>query len=208
MVCWQHSESYAKGERCVDGVRERPKRHAALEGEKKRMESAMGAGCEEFADLSWDRFGVVSMKSSIVNPGENTGIGLFAQVDYEVGDVVTEYAGTVKRATGKTTAVDTHDAETHDGFVIRGFRATSSSVTVRSCGQMINDARSNKRNNAERMDISVECVQIDDPNPNNGRLVKNMSSRMFIVARKPIAAGEEIYTQYGSDYWSKFDSEV
>jgi len=185
---------------------QRPKRHAAVEGEKRRMASAMGAGCEEFADLSWDRFGVVSMKSSIVNPGENTGIGLFAGVDYDVGDVVTEYAGTVIKATGKTTAVDTHDAENHDGFVIRGF--TSSSVSLRCCGQMINDARDKKRNNAERMDISVACVQIADPNPNNGKLVKKMSSRMFIVARKPIAKGDEIYTPYGSDYWTKFDSEV
>ena len=65
-VCWQQSESYVKGERYVDGVTERPKRHAAVEGEKRRTASAMGAGCEEFADLSWDRFGVVSMKSSIV----------------------------------------------------------------------------------------------------------------------------------------------
>ncbi len=109
------------------------------------------------------------------------GYGLFAKVDFEKGDRITEYKGRLC----KWREVKAEDG--YNGYLLRVSRtmAIDARPATRTLGRYANDAKGLTRvpginNNAEYVVDGLRC---------------------YIEARRHISKGEEILVGYGIEYW-------
>lgn len=139
----------------------------------------------------------VSLKSSCI---VGAGMGLFGGKDFDKLDLITEYSGHVGLA------VDLH---TSAHFLNKGYIFTLSphlyidgskapSKPGFPGGSFANDSRNSPyRPNAKYVIFNRLPLSI----PKDVRTGVKSSQRMFLVAIEPIKAGEEIFVDYGEDYW-------
>jgi hypothetical protein len=179
-----------------------PKRRAALaclaKLEEQKDESE---GCAfSWSSLSWENHGVRIGISSI----HGAGCGVFAQRDFEIGDVVCEYAGNVCVKVPMDTS---YVLQLSSGFYLDGFRSSlfCAPSKKRNVGSIINDSRTGNDNCAflivdGRRDDCIATV-----NENSG---KKTSQRAFIAATQFIQVGAELLVSYGPDYWLKHGNTV
>jgi SET domain-containing protein len=109
------------------------------------------------------------------------GKGLFANVDFNRGDRITEYAGRKRKW------ADVKDEDGYNTYLLRLDRATAIDARLsKSPGRFANDALgfvrvAGLRNNAEYNIYGDRC---------------------FIEATKKIKKGEEIFVGYGREFWA------
>ena len=159
-----------------------------------------------YSMLDWEKFGKVEVRPSRVKKDEDTGRGIFACVDFERADVITEYVGRYIREDKYDNDNDQrHDAAIHwidkntkrQHWIIRGNSGPKNPSTA--VGQLANDARCNKKNNALRMTVARKHV------PDRFQRRGRHSHALYMVAKKKISAGAEITTNYGTSYWRIVD---
>jgi len=111
----------------------------------------------------------------------NAGMGLFTNADIKKGEKIIEYKGLITTWEG----ADHQDGDNEFVFYVNEDHVIDASKDDTSLGRYANDAKGLRRikgfkNNSEFMEDGL---------------------RVFIVANKNIKAGEEIFTDYGPDYW-------
>jgi len=118
------------------------------------------------------------------------GKGLFTKVFIPKGSYIIEYTGRI------TTWKEVNSGESFNGYVyyINRNYVIDGQTDKKSLGRYANDARG--------------LAKIDGIN-NNSRYVEE-DKRVFIVAKKDIEAGSEIFVAYGKEYWDviKFNLKV
>jgi hypothetical protein len=184
--------------------------------------------------LDWEQFGRVCIRPSVAVPGKDTGNGLFVVVDFEPGDVISEYGGIITDY-----RTDTHlELQTHDAalpvpgyrhtIVLRGFQDPymyghhlfRRHPILTNVAQICNDSRDNlpsnidkPRTNSERIVLSPAVIplRVKRYTPRNARDPTSLCTtpqarmpRMFQVATRSIPQGYEIFSNYHKSYWDMF----
>ena len=206
---------------------QRPRRRAAQEARAKIKEvtdDIMQSEKKAEEELSVFRFspntfGKVEIKQSGV---PNAGLGIFAGVDFQKDDVITEYAGQVLDPTGSANSERNYDLTIpgEKTFVLRGYTSEQlmqklkvetmvkgSRKMVRYAGQIANTCfpcdKDVQTQNAEYQSLHV-------PRKTSGvgarinhiqALNKKRFPRMFVVAKRDIQKGQEIFTFYDYTAW-------
>jgi len=159
---------------------------------------------------NWDKIGQVFAAKSKLSATVDTGNGLFAKVPFKRFDVITQYCGDYYtrlpvsiQKNPNTTYLRTDRKEHGSGIYING-EGNLASLTTSQMGQIIQDPRNNKFINSENeivLGIHVPPAY-RDPACVRGRQVPSDPAKrvhFFDVATRDIAAGEEIFTDYGYD---------
>ena len=116
-------------------------------------------------------------RSSI--PG--TGKGLFTTVEIPKGTIITEYKGKI------TTWKEVDDNDGNNGYIyfVKRNHVIDASNNKKALARYANDARGLRKtkgltNNAEYVEVGT---------------------KVYIKSNKDIAAGSEIFVEYGKEYW-------
>ena len=206
---------------------QRPRRRAAEEAKNRIKEAAdqlMQSEKKAEEELSVfrfspDTFGKVEIKTSGI---PNAGLGIFAGVDFQKDDVITEYAGQVLDPTGSPNNERNYDLTIpgENTFVLRGYISEKlmqklkvktmekgSRKMARYAGQIANTCfpckNENQTQNAEYQALNVPRkasgvgARINDIQMLN----KTRFPRMFVVAKRDIQKGQEIFTFYDYTAW-------
>lgn len=117
----------------------------------------------------------------------NAGNGLFALKEFQKYDIITEYIG--DKITN-TNADEIYGVELNDLIpygVSLNSRYIIDSACVRGIGSLANDSRSSKINNAS---LIIE------------------KGHVFLQATKKILIGQEVFVNYGNEYFTKANTEA
>jgi hypothetical protein len=151
-----------------------------------------------FENIGFLNQGLVIKHSSL----PNAGYGVFATRDYRKWDIVCEYSGQVaKWESSLTVASSTHTGDLNYDQVIHGWRYPL--VTEKkNPGSMLNDAKDSIQTNCflHLSDLSHDARQKYTCFENIGT---KTTARLFIVAKRNIVSGSELFLCYGKKYWVK-----
>ncbi len=134
---------------------------------------------------NWSKINLIVLKKSSI---ENAGLGLFALVNFEENDIITEYKG--KRINNEEVLKLTN---TNNFYYIAQLNSTIS-IDGKRCklknkiglGSMINDNR-------------------QEPNCQLYAVEKNKKLRLFVIAIRNIKSNEEFFLNYGQKYWEQYN---
>jgi len=142
----------------------------------------------------------VSVRRSTL-PG--IGSGLFADKDFEVGDLITEFIGNIVHDDSARKLADEGRA-THIVSAKYGNLNLDGSASLRlphglGGGHFANDGRFHPVEGMPAPGTNAKQFWRED---------KSMAiTRVFLVATRPIEAGDEIFTTYGEEYWARHASQ-
>ena len=137
---------------------------------------------EETKEENWSNFGQVKKQISSI---PNAGFGVFASVDFEDNDIITEYIG--KKITNEKVLELTYGNQFHyiaqldSKTCIDGKRTVNNKTKL---GSMINDIRIQTKTNCALFRIK---------------------SKLYIIATKKIKTNEEFFLNYGKKYWDYYE---
>ena len=119
----------------------------------------------------------------------NSGKGLFAKVDFAANQRIVPYVGEFKTYDISSQYENDHAHNDHRycfeyklGHCIDG-----QNEQISSWGRFVNDAHKSEFKNNSRFVLSF----------------KGKIPQVWIVAKRPIKAGEEIFVSYGRSYWTQ-----
>ena len=117
----------------------------------------------------------------------NSGLGLFAKIDFSKGERIVEYCG------DKVTWAQVED-DADNGYIfhIDDEHVIDARNTLESLGRYANDASGLSK---------VKGIR-------NNALYEEEHYSVFIVADKKIKAGEEIFVAYGKEYWQQVKENI
>lgn len=168
-----------------------------------------------FETLSFLNMGISVAPSLIPNAGH----GIFAQKCFQVGDVITEYAGTVLLA-GKVDVLAVQSFNLGVPFpAIFYYEEIPSTAygisaygkcedTGDAAGHKLNDPQDASLWNATTRTIARSLIPSyveDDQNKYMDQSISKLKYRLFLVATKEIYPGQEIFQPYGMEYWKRAD---
>ncbi len=115
----------------------------------------------------------------------NAGKGLFTDCDIKKGEIVTEYTG--EKLTWAECEKRNNNQEGVNGyfFFVSKNNCIDAQNTPESLGRYANDAQGYKR----------------VPGLKNNAEYQIIKRKPYIVAKRNIKAGEEIFVSYGKEYW-------
>lgn len=123
--------------------------------------------------------------------GPNVGMGLFAGKAYRRGDRIIEYTGEVLN---------------EQEFEARYGKEDLGKYVLRATRRCFIDARDpSKSGPARYVNDCRRCDKKDGSCPGNNlrAQVQPVSKKAFLYATKAIAAGDELFWNYGNEYWKK-----
>ena len=125
----------------------------------------------------WDDIPELEIKASNI---KEAGQGLFTNVDIEVGDWIAEFTGELisDEEANKLQGSRGHYLVSTDRGILDVFNSTSPAIKA-------NDARGTSFKN-------------------NSEIVEQTNGEVWLVATKRIRAGEEVFCDYGSEYWENW----
>ena len=134
-------------------------------------------------------FGVEVKESQI----PDAGLGLFVEVKFYKGDLITEYDGAVisreEALVLRDRGLDTHVRSINRDFLINGHFAP---VEGRGGASFANDFPKH---------YNVKFVTKDKSLMGDNRPGLNVLGGVYLQALRDIEAGEELYVSYGKDFW-------
>lgn len=124
------------------------------------------------------------LKKSLI-PG--AGKGLFVKKDFKKGEIVCEYEGEIV----PWSVCEKRAEEGHEGyaFFITKNRCVDAYFTKEAIGRYANDAKGIGRVEGLRNNAQYEIK------------TRQGEKRVFIVATRTIKANDEVFVDYGKDYW-------
>jgi hypothetical protein len=187
----------------------RPQRAVAMMASEKIQRDIhifnQGEKFDQSDQFNFDNFGKVTIGISKI---PDSGYGVYADCEFEKDDVIVEYIGEVfdQRSTH-------HSSQNYDltlpeckNYVLRGVNSNSPLFkqkgrnSMKFSGSLVNSAyMSEYKYNAQYQNIETKYVRHTNPDPN--KFCPKANTRMFVVATRPIAAGEEVLTNYDWTKW-------
>jgi hypothetical protein len=156
--------------------------------------------------FNFDKFGKVKIGISKI---PDSGYGVYTTHDFEKDDVVVEYIGEIFDQKFTHRSSQNYDLTLPEcrNYVLRGVNIDSPLLKkkgrnlVKFSGSLVNSAYNSKfRHNAQYQSIKTKHVRHANLDPN--KFCTKANTRMFVVATRDIAAGEEILTNYDWTKWS------
>ena len=161
--------------------------------------------------IRWTNFGQVEVRSSTIPAA---GDGLFATHDLKYGDVVTEYVGTYYHTDDEYYEMKNSNYifAMNYGWNLDGFPHLEKKLTSKELGSKPNSVLSADKGNENCDCRIIICNKLSGtPGPSKnvfagtsiGQVHKTKVSkqRRFIVCKKDVEKGKELFLFYGDDYW-------
>ena len=146
-----------------------------------------GYHCRDHAD---ELLGLEVKTSEVGDEPGDAGLGLFTTVDRRKHEVVDEYAGAIVTDAAFEAKPSLFGVSISGGRVINPIRTDS------CYARFSNDARSERINNCVLISDRQYGLRYARPRYRDGS-----GAKVLLVTMRAVAAGSELLTTYGSQYW-------